>query len=102
MFLFLQTKLNIYETDKNTYSKLLTENISKTYKETEHNIYSKISKEANIITNNYGISQRVDCLAKSNAFISLKDHKPNLSSNPKCRLINNGKSKIEKISKCFL
>ena len=72
VFIFADKTLNIYETDINTYSKLLTENISKTYKKTEHNIYNKISKEANIITNNYGIAQRVDCLAKSNAFISLK------------------------------
>ena len=32
--------------------------------------------KANIIRNNYGVSERVDCLAKSNAFISLKDDKP--------------------------
>ena len=49
------------------------DNISKTYKKTEHNIYNNINKEAEIIANNYGVSQTVDCLAKSNAFISLKD-----------------------------
>ena len=85
---------------KNTYSNLLTDNISKTYKKTEHNIYSKINKEAKIIANNYEVSERVDCLA--NAFISLKEHKPNFSSNPKCRLINPAKSEIGKISKYFL
>ena len=63
---------------------MLTDNISKT------------------ISNNYGVSERVDCLAKSNSFISLKDHKPNFSSNPKCRLINPAKSEIGKISKYFL
>ena len=71
-------------------------------KKTEHNIYNKISKEAKIITNGYGVSERVDCLAKSNAFISLKDHKPNFSSNPKSCLINPAKSEIGKISKYFL
>ena len=30
VFIFADKTLNIYETDKNTYSKLLTENISKT------------------------------------------------------------------------
>ena len=34
--------------------------------------------------------------AKSNAFISLKDHKPNFSSNPKCCLITPAKSQIGK------
>ena len=70
--IFADKTQNIYETDKNTCSKLLTNNISKTYKK-------QINKEAKIISNNYGVSERVDCLAKSNAFISLKDHKPNFS-----------------------
>ena len=29
-------------------------------------------------------SERVDCLAKSNGFISSKEQKPNFSANPKC------------------
>ena len=78
------------------------DNISKTYRNTEHSIYNKINKEAKTIANNYGVSERVDSLANSNAFISSKDHKQNFSSNPKCRLINPAKSKIEKISKYFL
>ena len=65
--------------------KLLKDNISKTYKKMGHNIYNKINKEAKYIANNYGVSERVECLSKSNTFISLKDHEPNFSSNPKCR-----------------
>ena len=65
--------------------KLLKDNISKTYKKMGHNIYNKINKEAKYIANNYGVSKRVECLSKSNTFISLKDHEPNFSSNPKCR-----------------
>ena len=102
VFIFADKTRNIYETDKNTYKKLLTDNISKTYKKAEYNIYNKINKEAKTITNNYGVSERVGCLAKSNAFVSLKDHKPNFSSNPKCRLINPAKSEMGKISKYFL
>ena len=73
VFIFPDKTRNIYEADKNTCSKLLLDNISKTYKKTEHNIYNNINKEAEIIANNYEVSQTVDCLAKSNAFISLKD-----------------------------
>ena len=51
--------------------------------------------------NNYGVSERVDCLAKSNTLISLKDHKPNFSSIPKYHLINSVKSEIGKICKYF-
>ena len=79
VFIFEDKTRNIYETDKNTYSKLLTGNISKTYKKIEHNIYKMINKEAKIIANNFRVSERVDCLAKSNTFISLKDNKPNFS-----------------------
>ena len=46
--------------------------------------------------------ERVNCLTKLNAFISLKDHQPNFSSKPKCSLINPVKSEIGKISKYFL
>ena len=67
---------------------------------TEHNICNKINKEAKIIANNYEVSEGVDCLAKSNAFIFIKDHKQNFSSNPKCHLIIPGKSEIGKISIC--
>ena len=87
---------------KNTYKKLLTDNISKTCKKTEYNIYNEIDKEAKTIANNYGVSERVDCLAKSNAFVSLKDHKANFSSNPKCSLINAAKSEMGKINKYFV
>ena len=101
-FVFADKTWNIYETDKNTYSKLLTDNICKTYKKAEYSIHTKINKEAKNITNNYGVSERVDCIAKSNAFISLKDHKPNFSSNPRCRLINTAKREIGKLINTFL
>ena len=68
----------------------------------DNKIYNKINKEAKIIANNYGVSQRVDCLAKSSAFISLKDHRPNFSSKSKCYLINPAENEIWKISKYFL
>ena len=52
VFIFIDKTRNIYEADKNTSSKLLTDNISETYKKAEHNIYNKINKEAKIIANN--------------------------------------------------
>ena len=65
-------------------------------------MYNKINKEAKTITNSCGVSETVDCLAKSNTFVSLNDHEPNFSSNPQCRLINPVKSEMGKISKYFL
>ena len=39
VFIFADKTRNIYETDKNTYSKLLTDNISKAYKTKQSIIY---------------------------------------------------------------
>ena len=65
-------------------------------------IFNTINKEAKHIAESYDIAERVDSFAKSNAFITLKDHKENFQSNPKCRLINPAKSEIGKVSKFFI
>ena len=51
------------------------------------------------IATKLGIDDRVDTTANKDAFITLKDHKPNFANKPTCRLINPTKSKIGKISK---
>ena len=66
------------------YLKLLNDNITKTYGKSNSTVYSKISKEAKQIANEYKIADRIDCLGKVDAFISLKDHKDSFLSNPKC------------------
>ena len=38
-------------------------------------------------------------MAKKKAFITLKDHKDDFNTNPKCRLINPAKSELGKVSK---
>ena len=81
---------------------MLNDNITKTYRKSNSTVYNKISKEAKQIANEYKIADRIDCLGKVDAFISLKDHKDNFLSNPKCRLTNLAKSKIGKISKLFI
>ena len=49
VFIFADKTRYIYETDKNSYSKLLTHNISKTYKKTGHNLCNKINKEVKLL-----------------------------------------------------
>ena len=68
----------------------------------KHNIYNTINIEAKIIANNYGVSQRLDCLAESNAFISLKYHKSNFSSKSKMSSNKSCKKRNRKINKYFL
>ena len=41
-------------------------------------------------------------MAKREAFVTLKDHKENFDSHPKCRLINPAKSELGKVSKVIL
>lgn len=45
---------------------------------------------------------RIDTTANKDAFISLKDHKPNFANKPTCRPINPTKSEIGKMSKEIL
>ena len=91
--LFLFTPIEIR---KLKHSKLSADNIFKIYK--KHSIIYA-TKSIKILKLLQKRVERVDCLAKSNALISSKDHKPNFSLNPRCRLINPAKSEIEKNSK---
>ena len=93
---------NIYTIPKNTYSKLLRENITDKYKTANSNIIGKINNEAKTITENLEIDDRVEIIAPRQAYITVKDHKPGFPNNPKCRLINPAKSEIGIISKQFL
>ena len=91
---------NYYEMDKSEHDKLYTENITKTYKKLrDETVYKDINKEAKTFTDNLRLSDKVECLAESNAFITLKDHKENFINNPQCRLINPAKPELGKISK---
>ena len=101
IYIFADKTNNLYETDIKNYNKLLTNNISKTCKKSDPTVFNAINREAKNIER-YDIAERVDCLAKSNAFVILRDHKENFQSNPKCRWINQAKSEIGKISKFFL
>ena len=38
----------------------------------------------------------------TDTFITLNDHKPNFTTNPKCRLINPSKSELRKVSKFLI
>lgn len=65
-------------------------------------IYNNINCEAKQITISLGVVDKVEILAKINAFITLKDHKPYFASNSKSRLINLVKFKIGQMSKYIL
>ena len=93
---------NFYEMDKTSYDKLFIQNVTKTYKKADNSYYNNINKEAKSIAKKLNLEEKVECLAKPNAFITLKDHKEDFSSNPKCRLINPAKAELGKVSKVKL
>ena len=74
----------------------MMENITKSYKTGEDVVADNINHELKDISHNLGIGDRIDTMAKTPAFINLKDH------NPKCRLINPSKSELGKVSKTIL
>ena len=93
---------NFYKLDPATYNDLLEKNITKSYKKAEPETTRAIRTENKNIATRLGIDDRVDATANKEAFITLKDHKPNFANKPTCRLINPTKSEIGKVSKTIL
>ena len=88
--------------DPPSYSKLLHKNMTKTYKKIAVNTVSSINNEAKEIATKLNLANRINVTAEREAFITLKDHKPNFKNNLTCRLINPAKSEIGKVSKQLL
>ena len=93
---------NIYKLETPVYSELLERNITKSYKKSQQTTIQTIQAIDNAITSKLGIDNRVDITAKKEAFMTLKDYKPNFENRPTCRLINPTKSEIGQISKKIL
>ena len=96
--------LSIYKTTPETYDKLVTDNITTTYKSGEDHLMSDVNSELKDISCNLGIGDRIDVMAKTPAFITVKGHKDNFDSRPRyrCRLINPAKSELGRVSKIIL
>ena len=77
-------------------------NINKDYKKTSTKSVRSSTLKDKQIADKLDISDSIDTTAQSEAFITLKDHKPNFTNKPTCRLINRCKSEIGKISKQIL
>ncbi len=93
---------NFYKLEPSTYNNLLKQNITKSYKKAQPNTVQDIHNKNKQIATKLGIEDRMDATANRDAFITLKDHKPNFTNKPTCRLINPTKSEIGKISKEIL
>ena len=93
---------NMYGISPQEYKKMLKDNVTKTYKKSNTEAVNAVNSEACSITEKLNLSDRVQCIAPNEAFVSIKDHKPNFPNNILCRLLNPCKSEIGKISKKYL
>ena len=77
----------------------MLENIRKTYQKAPKKLEKAINLEVKNIAKSLKLADRIDHLAKAEAFITLKDHKENFVNKPTCQLINPTKTELDKISK---
>ena len=95
VFVFAVKTNNIYEMSENHHQKLLPDNVTKAYQKLPK-LETSINLEAKSLSTKLKISDRAESIAKTRAFVTLKDHKDNFRSNPTCRLINTSKTNLEK------
>ena len=87
---------NIYKLNVKDYDKLLRDNITAKDRKVSNSTTEHVNQEAKVLAANLKLEDRIQQLAEKKAFIPLKDHKPNFVNQPKCRLINPAKLKLEK------
>ena len=71
----------------------------KHYKKAPPKLKTSINLEAKNIAQLINLDGRIECIARTLAFITLKDHKLDFRQNPSCRLINQAKNELGKVSK---
>ena len=74
---------NLYKLSKDNCNKLLTDNITNSYKKTNTAAINNINKEAKCITERLHLDDRVEKFNRREAFVTLKDHKENFQKYPK-------------------
>ena len=81
------------------YEEHMHRNITKDYKKANNDDFKKVTKEDEAIANKLEIDDRVYSTSKREAFLTLKDHKPNYINNPTFRLLNPTKQELGKVRK---
>ena len=70
-----------------------------TYKKSSDSVANKLDVQSASIGKQLRLDDRIEKLAKNEAFIALKAHKPAFNDHPMCQLINPSKSEIGVVSK---
>ena len=93
---------NHYKVPPSDYKTLLNQNIQKDYKKAVTEKEKDITKLEKSIAKSLELADRIETVPKTEAFVTLKDHKDNFMDKPTCRLINPNKCNTGKISKQIL
>ena len=76
VILFAEKTRNLYKTSPKLYNKLVTDNLTKTYKISNENLINKINSESeNIIFERKYKNKKISNFSASDAFITIKNHK---------------------------
>ncbi len=102
LFISADKTTNFYKVTHADYNKLMDDNISKSYKKASKSTEKNITITDKKIAAQLELDDRIDTTAHNQAFLTLKDHKPNFPNKPTCRLINPSKSELGKVSKKIL
>ena len=102
LFIPADKTTNYYAMNSTAYNKLIKENVTKTYKKSDAKVAEKLNAQSARIAVHLNLDDRIEKLAKKEAFITLKDHKTTFNDHPTCRLINPSTSEIGVISKQIL
>ena len=89
---------SFYRMDATSYNDLRQKNITMTYKNVTQGTTSCIELEAKAIAKKMHLDDRINTNANLEAFITLKDHKPNFANNPtSTAIVNHGVRKPHQI-----
>ena len=75
---------NKYKIPVEEYKKLVSDNITKVYKKDESNMIKETNQRAKDIAVRLDIDDRVDQFIQSDAYVTVKEHKPNFLSKIEC------------------
>ena len=102
VFLLEDKTTNIYKVSVDLYKKLILNNVTNDYIQISEENVDRINEEAAILASELELADRIEKYSETPCYVSIKDHKSNFKTDPKCRLINPAKSQIGKISKQIL
>ena len=94
--------VSMYKMEKTEYKKHLMNSVTSTYKKADDTNMHSINMESKEIANSLGLDDRMEHMKQPEAYVTVKDHKPDFHARPSFRLINPSKTDVGKVSKVML